>query len=410
MKQTLVFVTAACGLAAASSTNNSTTPPTNSSSQPFELIFPKPEPTKEQPWTIKVVLSRINTKKSRFTGPSTTNLSLGLTGREMRGKPPFQIYDMVPASSKVDQSGPYNTVTFDLGFGDKYTGNDKRISDAITTSQAMVNDLLQGSFTERVYCTLFDDKGRKIALSSDPSDRSGESPKSMPMVESPYFPLYNEVTNVTETAVKIGASSFFFVWGTRAVTNVTCNYDSANWDLVGSGAYHVTLEDKPAKAGSNTTSSPGAVSYTQLQQNYTMLAELPPQPPTTDGSSPMMPGLKSVFPLPPKPSNDSVAGADGAPKGLLSGLKATVIGVARSASLRPGASSAKHEYSKVMLEVGESLRPDSRCQILDTAGKTISVAGEDGKAVTTFPMGRYTFHEPKRSTVGKILCGPQLGQ
>ncbi|TLD26622.1 hypothetical protein PspLS_05018 [Pyricularia sp. CBS 133598] len=410
MKQTLIFVAAACGLGAASSTNNSTTPPTNSSSKPFELIFPKPAPTKEQPWTIKIVLSRINTKKSRFTGPSTTNLSLSLSGYETTGKPPFQSHEIKPATTKVAQSGPYNAVTFDLGFGDKYTGNDKRISDAIATSHNMVNDLLQGPFADRVYCTLFDDKGRKIAVSSDPTDRGGELPRSIPMVESPSFPEYREVTNVTETPAKIGAASFFFVWGTRAVTNVTCNYDAANWELVGSYAYHVTLEDKPAKAASNKTSAQEVISYTQLKQNWTMLTELPPQPPANDGFEPMIPGRRSVFPLPPKPSNDSVPGADGTPKGLLSGLKATVLGAAKNASLRPWASSTKQEYSKVTMEVGEALRPDSRCQILDTAGKIISVAGEDGKAVTTFPMGRYTFHEPKRSTVGKILCGPKLGQ
>ncbi|TLS28474.1 hypothetical protein PpBr36_01291 [Pyricularia pennisetigena] len=316
-------------------------------------------------------------------------------------------YRTVPASSKVAQSGPYNTVTFDLGFGDKYTGNDKRISDAMTAAHTMLNELLQRSFTNQVSCTLFDDKGRPIALSNDPADRGGVEPRSMTVIESPYFPLFREATNVTETPVKIGASSFFFVWGTRAVTNVTCNYEGGNWDLSGYNSYHVTLEDKPAKSGSNMTTSQDVYSYTVLRQNYTDLAELPPRPPTTQ---PRLLDERSVFQLPPNPSNDSVADAGGAQKGVLWGTRATLAKAAKSASLRSKGSGAKQEYNKVTMEVGNILRPDSRCQILDQAGKMISVAGEDGKAVTTFPMGRYTFHEPKRSTVGKILCGPRLGQ
>ncbi|TLD14137.1 uncharacterized protein PgNI_03717 [Pyricularia grisea] len=409
MKQALLFAIAACGLAAASSTNNSTKLSANVSSQPFELIFPKSEPTKEHPWTIKVVLSRINTKKSRFTGPSTTNLSLSLIGQKTIELQGGTAYESIPTSSKPAQSGPYNTVTFELGFGDKYTGNDKRISDAITDARGMIEKALAQAYSYQVSCFLFDDKGRKIALSPDPSDRGMENTRSSTNIESPSFPLYGTTKNATEKPARIGAASFFFAWGTREVSNVTCSLDLFQGFDGTSQAYHVTLEDKPAKAGGNMTTAQEIQSYTELSQNYTGVAEKVPQPPNGGFESQNIGfGPMSVFPLPPKRSNDSTAEPGGPPKGVLSGLKATAVGMVKKARTR--GSSAKQEYSKVTMEVGDALRPDSRCQILDTAGKTISVAGEDGKAVTTFPMGRYTFHEPKRSQVGKILCGPFLGQ
>lgn len=418
MKQSLFSVIVACGLATASATakNNTNSFGNHPPPQTFELTFPKSEPTKDLPWTVKVVLSRINTKKSRFTGPTTANATVKLTGnKKIENQPGASTIETF--NTTVPQPGPYNAVTFDLDFGDKYTGTDKRIVSAIADAQDMIQRLM--IFNTRVECILRDEKGYKIALSPDPSGRSWESPiESTAMVESSQFQRDVQSIGTAENQTKPDSQSlsspkpepklWFFVWGTQTVANVSCEStpSTAMWATVEDGAkYHVTLEDK--SAGDNMT-SPRTQSFTKLAQAELRNTESIPSPPG-DVEIDM---FRPVFPLPlEEPSNGTlIVKPEDASKGKLSELKSTALGVMKKKLASASGAKQKQEYSTVKLEIGEVLQPKSRCQILDATGKAISVEGKDGKAATTFGMGVWKFHEPKRSTVGKIVCGAKLGQ